>query len=553
MADGNRFRGVLANHSYRRMLASYAASRTGDFLYNTALVVVVLQQTGSALWVSLLWVVRLLPYVLVTPFAGVLADRMDRRRLMVLTDVVRAALMVAFVVLVAADAPVWTLVALSGVAGVVATPFMSAFLASLPEVLEEDQLGSANSLITTTEQASTIAGPALAAGILLLGLDTLPFALNAATFVLSALLLWGVRLRSRSADGTDADRADEAPATVLADLREGLATIARNRVVLLAVAVTSAATLAFGMELVLLPLVSRDLLGTGEAGVGILEAAAGVGGVVGALLAVRVADTRRVLLVFGVVTIVMVVPLALFSVVREPWVAWVLMPIEGAAVGLLDVVFATVLQRTVPVRRLARVDGLITSLVVLATVVGSLLAPLLLTVLTLPQVLLVAAGISATGGALVLVRAREPLPSPTVDPDLARLLPRMSALAGATPSLRSAVGLAAARDEVPAGTVLMAEGDAAEEVLLLAAGRCTVTGLDEAGRDVPVARVEAPDVLGEIGVLQRRPRTATVTTVEPCVVWRVPGDVFAQAVAAEAEAPMALTRGIETRLARWGA
>ena len=117
-------RGLLANRAYRRLIGSFVVSRAGDFLYNTALVVVVLQRTGSAVWVAAALVCRLLPYAVLTPLAGVLADRTDRRRLMVMSDAARFALMLVAALVVAIHAPVWTLLLVATLATCAGSPFL---------------------------------------------------------------------------------------------------------------------------------------------------------------------------------------------------------------------------------------------------------------------------------------------------------------------------------------------------------------------------------------------------------------------------------------------
>ncbi|HTU08502.1 MAG TPA: MFS transporter, partial [Trebonia sp.] len=86
-------RAALAYPAFRSLLAGLAVSQVGDWLYNLALVTLVYQRTGSALWAGAATAARVVPMVVLGPLGGVLADRFDRRRLMVACDVIRLALM----------------------------------------------------------------------------------------------------------------------------------------------------------------------------------------------------------------------------------------------------------------------------------------------------------------------------------------------------------------------------------------------------------------------------------------------------------------------------
>src|SRR3954469_19262037 len=94
MARADRFPAGPAHRSFRRLAAALAASQIGDWMYNVALLAVVYERTGSASWIALTTAARVAPIVLLGPLGGVVADRFDRRRVMILSDAVRMALMV---------------------------------------------------------------------------------------------------------------------------------------------------------------------------------------------------------------------------------------------------------------------------------------------------------------------------------------------------------------------------------------------------------------------------------------------------------------------------
>ncbi len=544
LATSSASRGLLANHAYRRLIGSLAVSRAGDFLYNTALVVVVLQRTGSAGWVAAALVARLLPYTVLTPLAGVLADRMDRRRLMVLSDAARFALMLVAALVVAVQAPVWTLLLVATLTTVAGSPFTSALVASIPEVVPEDQLAPANAVITGVEYAAAVAGPLLAALVLWAGLDALPFALNAGSFALSALLLSGIHVPPHQPDvGEEGESFWRATARGLAVLRE-------ERLVRVTTLVMVAVTFTYGVELVLMPLVSRDRLGTGESGLGLLDAAVGIGGVLGTVAAARLARSDRLLAVVGLGAIGCGIPMSLLSVVTVPAVAYALLLLEGVAAITVDVGTMTALQRAVPVGKLARTEGLTSSLTIAATLGGNVTGPLLVRGVGLQRALVAAAAVCMLAGVVVLVvEARRRLPA--VEPELTGMLADVESLRGLPLPAREALATAAsAPEDVPAGTLLLRQGERAEEVLVLVSGECDVLARLDGGTDEVINRVSGPDLLGEIGVLHERPRTASVAAASPCLVRRIPAEAFL-AVVTPGVAPATLSASIEQRLVRW--
>jgi MFS family permease len=543
LASSPTRKGLLANSAYRRLIGSLAVSRAGDFLYTTALVVVVLERTGSAGWVAAALISRLLPYTVLTPLAGVLADRVDRRRLMVLSDAARFALMLVAALVVAVHAPIWILLLVATLTTCAGSPFTSALLASIPEVVPEDQLAPANAMISGVEYAAAVIGPLLAALVLWAGLDPLPFLLNAASFALSALLLAGIHV-PRHQTGPDEEESFWRAAL------GGLAVLRQERLVRVTTLVSVTVTFTYGVELVLMPLVSRDRLGTGESGLGVLDASVGIGGVLGTALAARLARSDRLLAVLGVGAIGCGIPMSLLSVVDVPVIAYALLVFEGLAAITVDVIGVTALQRAVPVSKLARTDGLMASLVIAATLAGNLAGPALVRSISLEPALVAAAAVCILGGLIVLVvEFRRRLPA--AEPQLADLLGDVGALQGLPQPARELLAAAAsATEELPAGTLLLRQGEPADEVLVLVSGECEVLARADDGTETVINRVSGPDLLGEIGVLHERPRTATVRAASPCTVRRVSANAFLGALTPGAP-PAALTASVEQRLVRW--
>src|SRR3954447_7738073 len=221
------YRKALRHADFRWLTLSEAQSAAGDFLYNVALFVVVFERTHSAAWVSATAVLIRVPRVLLPPLAGVLADRVERRNLMLLLDVARAVVMGLIAVAVFAKAPVGLVLALAVVVASLATPYGPALVGLLPSLIPEEDLAAANAVSGGLESLALVVGPAIGGLLLVIGSPTTAFVINAVTFATSALCILQV---SRGPQPTSGD-ADEPTDGVLDGAR---AILADSKVVVLA-------------------------------------------------------------------------------------------------------------------------------------------------------------------------------------------------------------------------------------------------------------------------------------------------------------------------------
>ncbi|MGY1701834.1 MFS transporter [Geodermatophilus sp. SYSU D00766] len=542
-------RSVLRRRDFRLYLLSFTTSRLGDFLYLVALVAYVFEETGSAAWVSAATLSRFIPYTLLSPIAGVVADRFERHRVMAVGDLVQLAAMTGLTVTAAMSGPAPAVVALSAVSASAATLYQASASALVTAVAPEDELAAANSLTSTVSEVAFVAGPAAGGLLLLLGDPVVAFGINAATFAVSAVLLLAIRSRS-----VRAAREEGAPRSgALAQLREGAGALFGDRLVLVLVVCLVAGSFVYGIELVVLVLVSDELLGTGTGGLGWLLAASGVGGVLGAVLSARLARARRPRAVIGVLVVLTGAPLATLAVLRAPAPAYLVLVVEGIAIVALDVLVETALQRSVAGDVLGRVSGLVLSLTAVGTAAGTFLAPALVAGLGLP-------GALAVGGLVpVLLAAASLLFVGDLDAAAERgrralaprvaVLERLRLLDGAGRPTLERLAAAAAEERVPAGAVVLRQGDPADDLFVLVEGSLVVDHDDGRGPR-RVNEMDAPDYLGEIGLVERVPRTATVTTETDALLWRIPGALFLDAVSGGPALSPALTAGIGSRLAR---
>lgn len=263
------------NPAVRRLGLARLASELGGWAASVALAVWVLDRTGSALWVAAVMAARIGPGAITALLTGPLVDRMSRKRLLIVADVLEG---IAFVALVFGG-PMWWVVVLVAFTGLVGGLFRPAYYASLPNMVEEDDLGRANGLLTAAENLALTVGP-LVGGLLLAlsGVGTV-FAVNAASFVVSALLVRGIP-ESRFQVAAKGPRRGH-----WREVGAGLAAVAsspRLRTVFIAWGVVVIPLAGFNVAEVAL---AKGPLEAGSTGFALMVAATGIGQILGNLVA----------------------------------------------------------------------------------------------------------------------------------------------------------------------------------------------------------------------------------------------------------------------------
>ena len=507
------------NPALARLLTGEFISGIGDWLYLVAILVVVYADSNSPVLLGIVGAARILPYVLLSVPAGIAADRFDRRMVLLVTDLARGVLMLVLVAAVILDAPTAVIVAVSILAACFSTFFGPAIGALLPMLVDERDLGPANSAWATLDNVAFIVGPAIAGILLASGGLEFAFLLNAVSFAIVAAVLWRLPVPTVAAPIVRADGdATTAPAPG-SGWRELVRPLAGPFLL------DSTTSIVGGGLGVLTVVIAVDVLRAGEAGTGYLNAATGVGGVIagvvgGALLARRLGVP---ILLGGVAGGIGLVWLALAG---DLLVAMLAIGVAVAGLLLLDVVNTTLIQRIVPDALRGRAMGVLQTTSAVLYALGSLAMPIIAGVAGVGPVLIGSAVIIAVGvgGALLLTEGRgEPEP---VDPGRVRLLEHP--IFAGLPAARLE---AAARQlvEVPmaAGEVIVRQGDAADRFFVVAEGTLSVTQAPDAGGDEEYLRDLGPgDVFGEIGLLRRSARTASVTARTPGLLMALDADAF---------------------------
>jgi MFS family permease len=516
--SGRAFRDVLANPALRRIQAAWATSILGTWAYGIAVVVYAYEQ-GGAKAVGVVGLARWVAAAIASPFASLLGDRYDRRWVMVASDLARVVLIGAAAATVYADGPALVVYLLAALVGIAATAFRPAEAALIPTLARTpEELTAANVAASTIESVGIFGGPALG-GVLLAtaGVGTV-FAVTAGMVLSSVFFLAGIQPQAEEAR-------EREQVSVTDELLAGFRTIARERRLRLLVGLFSAQTFVDGMLNVLIVVVALKLLDTGNAGVGFLNSAVGVGGLLGALAAAALVGRRRLAADFGLGIFVWGVPIALVAVWPNQVFALVLLGIVGIGNTLVDVSGMTLLQRAAPDDVLARVFGVLESLLLLTIGLGALVAPLLVDWLGTRGALIVA-------GALLPVLVVPAWPRLTaidraahIDPERIELLRGNPIFAPLPPSTLEQLADGLVDVRVPAGQQVVRQGEAGDRFYLVGEGT-----LDVAIDGRPGNQLGPGDAFGEIALLRDVPRTATVTARTDALLHALDRDVFIPAV-----------------------
>lgn len=530
------FAEVFRNPGLRRVQLAWAGSVAGDWAYAVALAVYAYGAGGAAA-VGLVGLIRFVPAAVAAPFAGIIADRFRRERVMLAADLVRAVALAAAAVAVFADAPPALVYVLAAVVSVVAMAFRPAQAAVLPSLARSpDELTAANVASTTIESVGSFAGPALG-GFLLAATDAgVVFAVTAGTF------LWSAALVSRISTKAREPRPAAGPG-LLAEATAGFRAITSDSPLRVLTLLFSAQTLVAGALNVLIVVLALELLDVGDAGVGWLNAAVGAGGIAGAALALALVGRRRLAGDFGLGLILWGAPIALIAVFPDLVPALVLLAVVGVGNTIADIAGLTLLQRAIPDEVLARAFGVLESLWVGTIGLGAVLVPPLIAALGERGALLATGALLPVLAALYwrrLAAIDKEAPPATRELALLRAIPLFAPLPVPTIEhlARSLVPV-----RVEAGQAVLRQGEAGDRFFVIGSGRAAITA---DGRSLRT--LEAGDHFGEIALLRDVPRTASVTAQTELELYALERDEFVAAVTGHSASAEAADAVIGARL-----
>lgn len=508
------------NPDLRRAQLSFLGAWTAEWAFTVGLGIVAYRDGGAAA-VGLVGLLRMVPSALLAPLLSPLADKGRRERVLIVVSLLRGIATGGAAVVVGMSGPTPVVYALAVLSTMAATLYRPAHSALLPSLCNSGyELASANVVRGLLDSLATLVGPLLAAALLASAGVTGVFAVAAGASLWAAALL--LRLRY------DAPPRPSAPgeAALVRAAVEGLRAVSRDRDLGLIMLLAAAQSFTRGALTVLTVVVAIDLLGTGEPGVGVLSAAIGVGAVLGSLAASLLTDTRSLGGWFALGIALYGLPVTLISVFPHEVAAWVMLAFVGVGNALIDLGGFTLLARLAPDEVLARVFGVLESVVAMFIGIGALVASLLVEQAGVRPALMMVGLLCPVLAAASWWRLRRMDGAVNVrDRDIALL--QTVAMLKALP-LPAIERLARSLEPVtvPAGQFVFEQGDVGDHYFVVESGRAVVVG---DGRDI--ATLGPGEGFGEIALLRRSRRTAGV---------RADGELALQALRSDQFLPLVL-------------
>ena len=343
---------ALRSRDFRLLWLSQSVSVIGDALIMVAIALYVTQFTGNPSDVGLVLGAYTLPLVAFVLVGGVVADRLPRQTVMVVSDLVRMVCHATLAILIVVGAvQVWNMMLIGVLFGTAEAFFRPAYSGLVPQTVPESQIQSAQALGGLTREVASFLGPALAT-VLVLGVGgAAAFGADSVTFAVSALLLTQVRARDRGDIG-DQDRGG----SVLTELKEGYAAVRERGWVWVTILVFSVAVLTVLAPFdVLGASVARDVYGS-AAVFGWTNVAFGLGTATGAVVGSRWRP-QRPMLVATLMALPWPASVVVFAAGPPLGVLYPLVAVAGAGIGLFAVIWETALAQRIPPHLLSRVSA----------------------------------------------------------------------------------------------------------------------------------------------------------------------------------------------------
>ncbi|MBX0326416.1 MFS transporter [Oscillochloris sp. ZM17-4] len=409
------------NKPFRRLWYGQLVSQLGDWLDSIALFTLLLNLTGSGEAVGLLMVAQFLPGALVGPFAGVVVDRLPRRTVLIASDIGRA-LLVLLLLLVHTVGDLWLVYTVVALKVVLTSFFEPARSAITPDVCAREELVAANAISGATWSAMLALGAALGGLVVgTLGVQA-SFLLDSGSYLLSAALIFTVRVGEGQEAGGRRQEAGAAPASrALSELAEGLRYIFTHREVAWITFSKMMWSMAGGV-LLLLALFGRELFPLGEGGalsIGLLYAARGAGAGIGPILAQRLFGDGQSFMRRAIGLSFFFSALGYIGFSYSPTLAVAMLCVVLAHVGgSIQWVFSTaLLQMRLPERLRGRVFAVEYAGMTLATALSSYLTGRASDAGAAPRTLaLILAGVFALAGLIVTLALWRGRPDPAGEP-----------------------------------------------------------------------------------------------------------------------------------------
>ena len=401
----------LSIPNFRKLWLGQAISQVGDGLTNFAVLIVVNQLTGSTFALAAITISIALPQLLFGLVAGVFVDRWDRKRIMIVSDVLRGLLVLGLIV-VRDPSQVWLFYILSFLQASVSTFFDPAKGAVMARILEREALLAGNALSQTTRVVAGVVGTGLA-GVLvgLSGTGWPAFTLDSLTFFVSTIFIAAMTLPRYTPQAVTPTNLG----SVAAELMEGLRFIAGRRVLFAALLTFAVTMLGLGaVNVLFVPFLTRHLSARTEV-LGLFEAAQVIGMVLGSALVATLAARLKAQWIIsagvgGVGVLVMLIGMA-----TAWWKVLVALFFVGLLITPVQATASTLMQQNVPDEKRGRAGSSLNTATTLASVISMALAGVLGDTIGIRQVFLLAGSITLGAAVIAALLLNQTMPAPAAE------------------------------------------------------------------------------------------------------------------------------------------
>jgi MFS family permease len=495
--------------------------------------------TGAVGVISL---VQLIPAAVIAPLGSVLGDRYRRERVYLLAETSMAVACALAAVAALLHAPAFLVYAAACSVGWILTLVRPIHGALLPWIARDPgELTTAYTAAGMIESVCVLLGPLIATAFFALGAALslsgpgLVYAALAVLLGIGALLVAGIRTQAPAPDP------DETRPAVVRELGAGFRYMWSDPRPRVLVTMLGLGTFVLGFVDTLLVVLAIDVLGIGQTGVGALNAVLGIGGIIGATMAVVAGTRERLFPTFRAGSVVYGLPLAAIGAV--PPLAPLLLGVTGAGYVQFDVTGRTMLQRLIPDQKLTRSLGVLESAYMATEGLGAFAAALLVGSIGPEWTFVIAGALLPLVGFVLRTQVRAVDVGARVPTEDLELLRRTALFEPLPPAALERLARNSVPLQVSAGRVVIREGDVGDRVYVIADGETDVTS---AGRHV--ARLGPGGYVGEIALLRDVPRTATVTAATEVRFLCLERDVFLRTMTGHEPARAAAHSAAETRL-----
>ncbi len=517
-------RRAWANRRLRRVLAACLLFHVGEWASYVALLVYAYGEGGMRASSAIVLAQVVPAAVLASPAAAALS-RLPTVQALALGYVAQAVTggMVAGALLL--DLPFPVVATLSAVFSVAITFTRPVHYAFLPEISDTTgELTAGNAASGIVEAVATLAGPLACGALVAVWSPGGVLAVMASGALVSAALVPRPSRRVVSAGVEEVWAAAPPPPSATAQLAEVL----RDRPARVLCGLVGAEYALVGMMDILLVVLAFDRLGLDDSGPGWLNAAIGLGGLLGAAVTFVLVGQRRLAPALLAGAVAAGVPLALTGLIPSVWIALVLIALVGAGKTFFDVTQRTLVHRLLPDRLLGAVFGVQEALMMAGLAVGSVLAPVLVEVAGLGAAFAVAGLLLPLACLLALPPLSRQDAAAAVPADVVALLQAVPILAVLPPRLVERLARLSEPEVVAGGSVVVAEGQPGSLFYVVESGELAVSH-----GDVEVRRLGPGAWFGELALLRNCARTATVTAVSDVRLRAVDRETFLTALSGQ--------------------